>query len=128
MNQIDWSWKKDHRAVFDYYRGLIALRKAHPAFRLRTRAEIEARLRVLDTVPSPRCLAFTLDARDLPGESFTNVLVLLNGDPSPQTFSLPTGQWHVHADVDRAPLASPTTLDGKATLPPHSGMILAIHR
>ncbi|MBN1514554.1 MAG: type I pullulanase [Phycisphaerae bacterium] len=128
VNQLDWSWKKDHRAVFDYYRGLITLRKAHPAFRLRTRAEIEARLRFLETVPSPRCLAFTIDARDLPDETFTTVLVLLNGHPSPRTFPLPTGQWRVHADADRAALDPPTTLEHEATLPPHSGMVLAIPR
>jgi pullulanase len=126
VNQIDWSWKKQHRGVFDYYRGLIALRKAHPVFRLRTRADVEARLRFLDTVPSGRCLAFTLDGRDLPGETFATVLVLLNGDPSPQTFSLPAGQWHVHADADRAAFETPATLEGNATLPPHSGMVLAI--
>lgn len=49
VNRIDWSFKADHKDVFDYYRGLIALRRTHPAFRLATAAEIERHLRFLDT-------------------------------------------------------------------------------
>ncbi len=128
VNQIDWSRKREHRQVFDYYRGLIALRKAHPVFRLPTRAAIEARLRFADTVPSPRCLAFTLDGRDLPGETFATVLVLLNGDTTPQVFHLPPGQWQPQADADRADLDAAAVLEGEATLPPHSGMVLAVPR
>lgn len=33
VNQIDWALKAGHRGLFDYVRQLIALRKAHPAFR-----------------------------------------------------------------------------------------------
>lgn len=36
INQIDWTWKNTHKDVFDYYKNLIALRKAHPAFRMPT--------------------------------------------------------------------------------------------
>ena len=36
VNQIDWALKAEHRGLFDYIRQLIALRKAHPAFRIPT--------------------------------------------------------------------------------------------
>ena len=36
VNQIDWALKAGHRGLFDYVRQLIALRKAHPAFRIPT--------------------------------------------------------------------------------------------
>ena len=32
VNQIDWQWKIDHADTFEYYKGLIALRKAAPVF------------------------------------------------------------------------------------------------
>jgi pullulanase len=32
INQIDWNWKTDHKEVLEYYKNLITLRKAHPAF------------------------------------------------------------------------------------------------
>ncbi|MGB5323583.1 type I pullulanase, partial [Lutimonas sp.] len=40
INQIDWNWKVKHKAVFDYYKNLIALRKAHPAFRMTSGEEV----------------------------------------------------------------------------------------
>lgn len=32
INQINWNWKTDHKEVLEYYKNLITLRKAHPAF------------------------------------------------------------------------------------------------
>ena len=34
VNAIDWKRKTEHADVFAYYKGLIQLRKHHPAFRL----------------------------------------------------------------------------------------------
>ena len=38
INAIDWNLKHANADQFDYYKELIALRKAHPAFRM-TKAE-----------------------------------------------------------------------------------------
>ena len=124
MNQIRWSWKRDHRDVFEYYKGLIALRKAHPVFRLRSREAVEARLRVLTGNPNPRCLMYALNGRDLDGESLTAVLVLLNGHTSAQSFALPGGEWTILADADRAGTELLGTAKTTVSLPPHSGMVL----
>ena len=48
---MDWERKYRYREVFEYYRGLIALRKAHPAFRMGTADEIRHHLRFLPTAP-----------------------------------------------------------------------------
>ena len=34
INTIDWKNKTAHKDVFEYVKGLIAMRKAHPAFRM----------------------------------------------------------------------------------------------
>lgn len=34
INAIDWKRKAEHADVFAYYKGLIQLRKNHPAFRM----------------------------------------------------------------------------------------------
>ena len=124
VNQIDWSLKKTNRDVFDYYRGLMALRKARPAFRLRTRQDVERRLHILDEVPSPRCVAYRLDSRGLPGESISAVLVLLNGEATDVTFQLPAGQWKIVADADRAGTAVFAEAVGTVPVVAHSGMVL----
>ena len=49
VNRIDWALKAKNRDLFDYVRGLIALRKAHPAFRIPTAEGLQQGLHFLDT-------------------------------------------------------------------------------
>ena len=125
VNQIDWSLKQQHREVFEYYRGLIALRKAHPLFRLRTAEEVRARLRFIDDVPAKKCVAFRLDRHGLVGEPASAVLVLLNGERKKQTFTLPPGGWQVLADADHAGTQPLAEAEGTVEVKAHSGMVLA---
>ena len=48
INAIDWSFKNRYSDLYDYYRGLIALRKAHPAFRLGDADLVREHLEFLD--------------------------------------------------------------------------------
>jgi len=128
INRIDWSLKQTNREVFEYYRGLIALRWAHPVFRLRTGDEVRRRLSFIDRVPHPKCIAYTLDGSDLPGEDWPRALVLLNGDSADQSFSLPDGRWQVYADHQHASTTPTREAAGSVTVTPHSGMVLALSR
>ena len=40
-NDIDWNLKSKNMSTFNYYRDMIAMRRAHPAFRMTTREQIE---------------------------------------------------------------------------------------
>lgn len=126
INQIDWSLKKTNADVFAYYKNLIALRKAHPVFRLRTGEEVRRRLAFIDEVPHPKCVAYTLDGTDLPGEGWLRTIVLLNGDANDQTFALPEGNWQVHADHERVSTAPRREASDSITLRSHSGAVLAL--
>lgn len=126
INRIDWSLKQANREVFEYYRGLIALRRAHPVFRLRTADEVRRRLSFFDQVPHPKCIAYTLDGSGLPGEDWPRALVLLNGDSADQTFSLPDGRWRVYADHQRASTTPTREAAESVTVAPHSGTVLAL--
>ncbi len=44
INQIDWNWKIKNKDVITYYKNLIALRKSHPALRMKTAAEVQKHL------------------------------------------------------------------------------------
>jgi pullulanase len=124
VNQYDWSLKKANADVFAYYRGLIALRKAHPVFRLRSGDDVRKRLQFLRSAPASRCLVYQLDGRELPGETWTTVLVLLNGEAADQTFALPPGTWKVVADADRAGVEPLVEAAKEVKVAPHSGMVL----
>ena len=49
VNEIDWSRKLKYQNVFNYYKGLIALRKNHPAFRMPTTQMIQQHLNFTET-------------------------------------------------------------------------------
>ncbi len=123
INQIDWARKKAYADVVEYHQGMIALRKAHPAFRLRTRPEVEGRV-TFTTPPDHRCIEYHIDAANLEGETAERFIILLNGATEPVTFALPEGEWHVMADAYRAGAEPLATVSGPAMLPPHSGMVL----
>ncbi len=124
VNQIDWALKKSNHDVFAYYQGLIALRKAHPVFRLRTQDQVQQRLRFPRSAPAPRCLVYQLDGRQLAGESASTVLLLLNGACAEQTFTLPRGEWKVVADADHAGPEPLYEAADEVMVPAHSGMVL----
>ncbi len=122
INQIDWSRKLKYADVCDYFRGLIALRRRHPVFRLASREQVERRV-IFRKPPTPRCLVSRLRGRGLEGEPADWVLLLLNGESDETTFKLPPGRWAVHADADHAGRTL-RHASGRVTLPAHSGMML----
>lgn len=123
VNQIDWSLKKKYADVVAYVRGLIALRKAHPAFRLRTRGDVEHRVH-FDAPPNPYSIVYRIDAGGVEGESAQSILVLLNASADPLKFNLPEGAWSVHADAFRADVTPMAQTSGSVTVPAHSGTLL----
>ena len=123
INNIDWSWKKTHHDVFEYTRGMIALRKAHPSFRLHMRRDVEERVS-FHTPPDHRCIVYHIHGEGLPGETANRIIVLLNGAKEAKTFELPEGDWDIYVDATRAGTKKLGTAKGKVELPRNSGMVL----
>ena len=95
VNQIRWDTKAKYRELFDYYRGLIALRAKYPAFRMRTAAEIEAHLKFLQA--APQIIAYTLN-----GDTGM-ILVAFNAGSEPYALALPiNGTWDMVVDGTHA--------------------------
>ena len=124
VNQVDWSLKEENADTFTYYRDLIALRRAHPVFRLRTREEVLQRVLLMIDVPTPRCIAFALDGRGLFGEPFATILILLNADRTDIRFPLGPGRWLMVADGDRVSHQALSEHWNEITVPAHTGVIL----
>lgn len=93
INRIDWNFKTTHRDVFDYYKGLIALRKAHSAFRIPTQELAQEHLKFLSFLV-PNVVGFTLN-NHVNGEEWKDVLVLYNGNRKPVRVGIPVGEWNV---------------------------------
>lgn len=90
INHLDWNNLKKYPEVFDYYSGLIALRKAHPAFRLGNAEAVRQHLEFL-SAPSG-VVAFRLK-NHAGGDAWNNIVVILNANRTPQTISIPMNQY-----------------------------------
>lgn len=123
VNQVDWSLKKRRSVLYEYYRGLMALRKAHPAFRLRNRGEVERRVWFGD-VPHERTLAHIIHSDGVEGEPSKAIVLLYNGHYDALEFTLGEGAWSIHADARRASLEPLGTIEHHITVPGRSGAML----
>jgi pullulanase len=123
INEVDWSLKKKNFDLFTYTRDLIALRKAHPVFRLRDKEQIATRLKFRDS-PNPGTVMFTLDPAGLEGETWKHVCVIANSaDSMSYDFALPDGPWHIALDATGAPKED-KVVEGTIRVPSKSGMVL----
>jgi len=96
INQIDWSRKAKYKAVFDYYKALVALRKNHPAFRMPSTQMIQQNLKFLET-GEPGLISYQI-GNNANGDSWKNVLVIFNGNSGSKAVKIPAGNWTLVAD------------------------------
>ncbi len=124
INAIDWSLKHANRAQFDYYRELIALRKAHPAFRMTDAAEV-ARNIVFDKVERPNLISYSI-LNHANGDEWGEIKLIFNGSDEPATVKVPRGNWTVIArDGELKATGLDTARGGKMEVAPVSALILA---
>lgn len=123
VNQLDWSLKAKNRDLFDYIRGLIALRKAHPAFRIPTVEGLQQWLRFTDT-GSSGVIAYTL-GEYANGDEWKEILVAYNGNRNQAEIDIPEGEWTVvcrDGQIDMEGLDP--VQGGNVTIAPSSALII----
>ncbi len=112
INQYYWDWKIDNADILDYYKDVIALRNAHPGFRLNTWQEINDNL----TSNRPRygVLVNRINAA-ANGDSWSDIIVIYNSADD-YTYTLPAGDWKVAMEK-----SDPTAGNGRVV----SGTVVA---
>ena len=121
VNAFDWGRKAQYRDVHDYVRGLVALRRAHPAFRMADDAQVRAALRFFGEV---KPVIFTLDGRAA-GDAWGTILVAYNGEAESQSIPLPQpGDWNVVVDDRRAGVDTIGRANGVHVMPPRSMVVM----
>lgn len=124
INRIRWEWKRDYKAVFEYYKGLIHLRNLHPAFRMRTAEEIRKHLKIL---PSPGDTVAYILKDHAGGDSWRNIIVIYNPHEEAKSIPLPKGTWHIVVDENQAGVnvvKDSKSLKDEAVVPGISMMVL----
>lgn len=93
VNQLDWGRKAQYRAVFAFYRQLLALRRAHPAFRLPSQELIAQHLEFLPDLPAGT-IGYQLK-NHAGGDAWATITVLFNGLRQLSTVPVPAGSYKV---------------------------------
>ena len=132
INHLDWNNLQRYPQVFQYYKGLIQLRKHHPAFRLGNADLIRKHLEFLPVKrPTARridqpehVMAFRL--KNYAGrDDWRDIIVILNASREAQDLAIPEGNYTV---VCRDGLIDERGLDtivgSKLTVSPQSALIL----
>lgn len=124
-NAIDWSLKSRYNDLVEYYKGLIALRKAHPAFALESGDQVRKHLKFIEC-DNATAVGFVLD--ELEGiDSAKRIMVLMNGSRESVEFAIPTGSYRWITDGERWTLDGGDAVESNGTLSvaPITGVILA---
>ena len=131
INAIDWNLKHENADQFNYYRELIALRKAHPAFRMTTADEIARNIR-FDKVQGTNLVSYSI-LNHANGDEWKEIKLVFNGSDEARTVSLPKGDWLVvaedgnlnHTGLENADGTKRHFRGGKTEVAPRSALILA---
>jgi pullulanase len=129
-NAIKWENKEKYNDIFQYYRGLINLRNEHPTFKRKTKESVLKGFKLYDEwLPKDgeRCIAYSLtdNKNDLKEEKWKDVIILMNPYEEAKTFSIPSGEWNIAVNDDKAGNESLGKISGgKAEVKKISMMVL----
>ncbi len=126
------------RFTRDAFYDLLKIRASTTMLRLRTAAEVSARLTFHNTGPqqSPTLMAGHVDGRGLAGAGFAELLYLVNADKQPATLALPALKGHAFVlhPVHRAAGAADTRVresswdaaTGTVTVPARTALVYVV--
>ena len=121
INAIDWSLKAQHEDVFRYYQGLIALRKAHPAFRMGEADLVRKHLHFLDAPEG--VVAYALDGEAV-GDEWKTIVVVLNANRKAVEVALPAGVYRLACGDGECPYSGMRVDEKTTTVSAQSAQIL----
>lgn len=122
INRLDWNNLKRYQQVFDYYAGLISLRKQHPAFRMGSADEVRKNLCFLEAPEG--VVAYQLK-NNAGGDSWKNIIVVLNSQKTPQTVDVPENTYTMVVANGKVDANGIGLLSGKTlTVAPQSALIV----
>ena len=126
VNNLKWGERATEATTVAYYKGLIALRKAHKAFRMSTPAAINANLKFL-SAPSD-VLAYSINGKAA-GDSWSSIVVISNPNASAKKVNLPaSGNWIATVLGDKAGTATLATYRNTKSVTVAAHSTLVIHK
>lgn len=122
VNSIKWDNIHEYPDMIAYYKGLMALRKAHPVFRMQSEAEMTQNLCFLSDTPE-NVVAYLLKGKGA-DDTPENILVIFNGNDEEILYNLPEGKWKILVDDKTAGADGKKIISAKADVEPLSALVL----
>ena len=122
VNSIKWDNIHEYPDMIAYYKGLMALRKAHPVFRMQSEAEMTQNLCFLLDTPE-NVVAYLLKGKGA-DDTPENILVIFNGNDEEILYNLPEGKWKILVDDKTAGADGKKNISEKADVEPLSALVL----
>lgn len=122
VNSIKWDNIHEYPDMIAYYKGLMALRKAHPVFRMQSEAEMTQNLCFLSDT-TENVVAYLLKGKGA-DDTPENILVIFNGNDEEILYNLPEGKWKILVDDKTAGADGKKIISAKADVEPLSALVL----
>ena len=124
VNSLKWNDLNQelYLDTYQYYQGLIAFRKAHPALRMTDAQLVQDSITAI-TDPNSSVLAFEI-AGGVNGEESDGLYVIFNPRSEAASMELPEGQWTVYINGEDAGTTPLATAEGSVSVDPISAMVL----
>ena len=115
--------KPEYAANAEYYRGLIAFRKAHPTLRLTTDEAVREQVFALEGLDANVTGFHLRGSADDPAAA---IVVLYNPNKTPTTVQLPKGRWNICITDKTAGTEPLLTVEGGVSVAPISACVLTL--
>ena len=113
INQINWNWKVQNKEVFQYYKNLISLRKAHPAFYMQSAKDVVSHLKFQTIEDGIVSYIIKDNANE---DSWKNILVIYNANNKTINHKI-KGTWQEAVSGDTFDLKGERTLQNSIEIP-----------
>ncbi len=121
-NSIKWDNKSNVTDTYEYYKGLIAFRKAHNALRMTTAEDIQNHLSFMTGLDA-NVVGYTI-SNHANGDTAEKITVIFNANKNPVNVGLPAGTWDICVNETTAGTASVGTAKGSVSVAGISAMVL----
>ncbi len=97
VNKIDWIRKEEYNELFDYYRGLIKIRKEHKAFRMSSSKDIIENIKFMEKgiqFSEDNVVGYTINTKLL-NDTWEKIVVIFNTNSEDVVVDLDDEEWVV---------------------------------
>lgn len=126
INSIKWDTlsQEEYSTTYNYYKGLIAFRKAHAGLRMTSETDIDKNITfLLKGATDDSAIAYLING-GANGEASDGIVVIYNPSSAAINVDLPEGEWGIYAQDDKAGNALLGTAKGKVAVNATSCTIL----